>query len=90
MLQFCNAVEIEVKIATQVVRDTAKFAVAAWLEPILAAAITPTQRHTLLRRLLGHPHFLSASRKSEEKLQKKWNEALQMAEQAEPVPQWLP
>lgn len=90
MLQFCNAVEIEVKIATQVVRDTAKFAVAAWLEPILAAAITPTQRHTLLRRLLGYPHFLSASRKSEEKLQKKWNEALQMAEQAEPVPQWLP
>lgn len=80
LLKFCNALEIEVKLATQVVRDTAKAAVGAWLEPILAADITPTQRHTLLRRLLGHPHFHSAFRRSEEHLQQRWNEAVQMAD----------
>ncbi|RZJ10557.1 MAG: type II toxin-antitoxin system HipA family toxin, partial [Haliea sp.] len=56
MLRFCNAVGIEVKLATQVVRDVARKAAATWLAPIQQADITPRQRQLLIDRLTRHPH----------------------------------
>lgn len=57
MLQFCNALGIEVKLATQVIREVAKKAAATWLEPIRSADITPRQRQVLLDRITQHPHI---------------------------------
>lgn len=82
MLQLCNALDIEVKLASQVIRDAAKMAAMSWLEPIQGADITPRQRRALLNRLINHPHIQSVLGTSKAReLKMRWEAALHMAQQ---------
>lgn len=82
LLRFTNALETPFKAASHAVRDVARTAAKAWLDPIQQADITPQQRRVLLTRLSSHSHLQKAFKfLKDPALKQAWDAALLQATQ---------